>query len=63
MNMRKEIYVFNIHYYTYYNNGAWEVREDMGECIEDDRTVYRGRYEDCIKWMEEKQTEDMFPWV
>ena len=61
MKMRVDEYINGIHYYTRCNKrGTWEVMEDVAEEVPS-KSVFEGKYEECIQWIENKYAESVAP--
>lgn len=53
-------YIGCLHYWIRYYNGTHEVREtETDNELDEIRTVFRGHYEDCIKYINEKEIDYM----
>ena len=50
--MRHDTYTGGEHYWIRFHNGTHEVRRETYDCCPDNETVFRGHYEDCVKWLE-----------
>lgn len=60
MNFRYDRYIGPYHYWIRFYNGQSEVRETETDNEHDPiTTVFRGHYEDCIKYINEKEIDYM----
>ena len=57
--MRNDTYTGGEHYWIRFWNGIHEVRRETPDCCDDNETVFRGHYEDCIKWLNAKKVENV----
>lgn len=62
--LRYDRYIGNIHYWIRFNNGTHEVRyaepigyNDLGYEDFEIYTAFKGHYEDCVKFIDECETE------
>lgn len=51
MTIRNDIYTGGEHYWIRFRNGTHEVRRETGPSFPDNETVFTGRYEQCIDYL------------
>lgn len=51
--MRKDTYTGGEHYWIRFYNGRHEVRCETPDCYDDNMTVFKGTYRECVKFINE----------
>lgn len=52
---RNDTWIDGVNYWIRFHNGTHEVRRETPDCMDDNETVFTGKYEDCVEWL--KQAE------
>lgn len=52
INIRHDSYTGGEHYWIRFYNGQHEVRKELPEIYDRNETVFRGTYEQCVKFIE-----------
>lgn len=53
LNFRHDTYTGGEHYWIRFNNGTHEVRRETPDFCNDNETVFRGHYDDCVAWLQQ----------